>query len=71
MTSIDRTGTGTELHRRRHYAWVTVVTTLATLATILVLALTGNGNAAVALGAAGILGGAAVGGVQITVNIRR
>ncbi|MGK3943329.1 hypothetical protein ABK046_33430 [Streptomyces caeruleatus] len=71
MTSIDRTGTGTEPHGRRLYAWVTVVTTLATLATILVLALTGNGNAAAAVGAVGILSGAAVGTVQITVNIRR
>lgn len=66
MTSLDRTPAGTETNVRL-YAWLPVVTTLATLATVLVLALTGNGQAAVA---AGFLGSAA-GGVQITVHIRR
>ncbi|MEU6067665.1 MULTISPECIES: hypothetical protein [Streptomyces] len=41
------------------------MTTLATLATVLVLALTGNGPAAVAAGALG----SATSGVQITVHI--
>ncbi|MCX4617952.1 hypothetical protein ABT255_17360 [Streptomyces mirabilis] len=68
MTSLDRTPAGTEINARaRLYAWLPVITTLATLATVLALALTGNGPAAMA---AGVLGSAA-GGVQITVNIRR
>lgn len=41
MTSLDRTPVGTG-NSVRAYAWATVVTTLATLATVLVLALTGN-----------------------------
>jgi hypothetical protein len=47
--------------------WATV-TTLATLATILVLALTGNEKAAVAVAAAGIVSGAAI---RVTVHIKR
>ncbi|MFF9171763.1 MULTISPECIES: hypothetical protein [unclassified Streptomyces] len=43
------------------------MTTLATLATILVLALTHHGDVAVALAAAGVVGGTA----GITVHIRR
>jgi hypothetical protein len=43
------------------------VTTLATLATVLVLALTGNEEAAVAISAACVMGGA----LQITVHIKR
>jgi hypothetical protein len=43
------------------------VTTLAILATVLTLALTGNGVAAAAVAA----GGLAAGGVQITIHIRR
>jgi hypothetical protein len=50
--------------------WATVVTTLAILATILVLALTDNDEAAAAVAVAG-LAGSAVGAVQITVHIRR
>jgi hypothetical protein len=41
---------------------------LATLATVLVLALTGNEEAAIAVAAAGVLGGAAV---KVTVHIKR
>ncbi|MDU9001712.1 hypothetical protein [Streptomyces mirabilis] len=66
MTSLDRTPAGTE-SSASSYAWLPVVTTLATLATVLVLAFTGNGTAAVAVAAVG----AAAGGVQITVHIRR
>ncbi|MPY59330.1 hypothetical protein [Streptomyces spongiae] len=66
MTSLDRASAGTESSERL-YAWPTVVTTLATLATVLALAFTGNDEAAAAIGTAGILGGA----VQITVHIRR
>jgi hypothetical protein len=44
------------------------VTTLATLVTILVLALTGNGEAALGVAAAGLVGGAAV---RVTIHIRR
>ena len=67
MTSADRTPAGTETSAARLYSWLPVVTTLATLATVLVLALTGNSTAAAAVAAAG----AAAGGVQITVHIRR
>lgn len=66
MTSLDRTPGGTE-NPEPAYGWITVVTTLATLATVLVLTFTGNDEAAVAVAAAGFLGGA----VQITVHIRR
>jgi hypothetical protein len=44
-----------------------VVTTLATLTAVLVLAFTGNGAAAIATAAVG----AAAGGIQITAHIRR
>ncbi|MCX4862452.1 hypothetical protein [Streptomyces canus] len=67
MTSLDRTPAGTESSGARVYPWLPVVTTLATLATVLILALTGNGTAAAAAAAVG----AAAGGVQITVHIRR
>lgn len=67
MTSLDRTRTGTESSAARVYPWLPVVTTLATLATVLVLVFTGNTAAAVAVAAVG----AAAGGVQITVHIRR
>ena len=67
MTSLDRTPAGTESSVARLYPWLPVVTTLATLATVLVLALTGHGPAAAAAAAVG----AAAGGVQITVHIRR
>ncbi|MFG3207858.1 hypothetical protein [Streptomyces sp. NPDC048192] len=67
MTSLDRTSAGTDASATRLYPWLPVVTTLATLATVLVLALTGNSTAAAAVAAAG----AAAGGVQITVHIRR
>ncbi|MDX3458875.1 hypothetical protein PV396_44335 [Streptomyces sp. ME02-8801-2C] len=66
MTSIDRTPLGTE-PPVRHYAWLPVLTTLATLATVLGLALTGHTEAAVAAG----LAGSTIGTVQITVHIRR
>ncbi|WP_369192435.1 hypothetical protein [Streptomyces sp. R08] len=67
MTSLDRTPAGTESSVTRLYPWLPVVTTLATLATVLILALTGNGTAAAAAAAVG----AAAGGVQVTVHIRR
>lgn len=69
MTSLDRTpaGTGTSV---RGYVFATVLTTLATLVTVLILAFTGNDAAAVAVAAAGFVGGA-MGAVQITVHIRR
>ena len=69
MTSLDRTPAGTEASVRG-YVWATVVTTLATLATVLVLAFTGNDEAAVAVAVAGVAG-SAFGAVQITVHIRR
>lgn len=69
MTSLDRTRTGTASSSAvRFYPWLPVLTTLATLATVLILALTGNGTAAAAVAAAG---GATAGGLQITVHIRR
>lgn len=69
VTSLDRTPGGTETSVRG-YVWATVVTTLATLATVLALAFTGNDEAAVAVAAAGFAG-SAVGAVQITVHVRR
>ncbi|MGW7513855.1 hypothetical protein ACWGJ0_39865 [Streptomyces massasporeus] len=57
---------GTETSARA-YAWATV-TTLATLATILALALTGSEEAAVALAAAGLVSGAAI---RVTIQIKR
>ncbi|MGW3028045.1 hypothetical protein [Streptomyces sp. NPDC001221] len=69
MTSLDRTPAGTEINARaRLYAWLPAVTTLATLATVLGLVLTGNGQAAVA---AGFLGSSAAGSFKVTINIRR
>lgn len=67
MTPLDRTGTGTESFATRLYPWLPAMTTLATLVTVLILALTGNGTAAAAAAAVG----AAAGGVQITVHVRR
>lgn len=67
MTPLDRTRMGTEPSATRYYPWLPVVTTLATLTTVLVLAFTGNTAAAVAVAAVG----AAAGGVQVTVHIRR
>lgn len=69
MTSLDRTPEGSDKSVRA-YVWATAVTTLATLATVLILALTGNDEAAVAVATAGLLG-SAFGAVQITVHIRR
>ncbi|MCT9144051.1 hypothetical protein [Streptomyces violarus] len=66
MTSLDRTAAGTASPGRA-YVWATVVITLATLATVLVLAFAGHEKAAVAVATAGLLGGA----FQITVHIRR
>ncbi|MET7574962.1 hypothetical protein ABZT04_41840 [Streptomyces sp. NPDC005492] len=67
MTSLDRTRTGTESSAAQYYPWLPVLSTLAVLATVLVLAFTGNTAAAVAVAAAG----AAAGGIHITVHIRR
>jgi hypothetical protein len=66
VTSLDRNSLGTESSDRVH-PWPTVVTTLATLGAVLFLAFTGNDEVAVAISAAGLLGGA----VEITVHIRR
>ncbi|GAB2452190.1 hypothetical protein [Streptomyces incanus] len=66
-SSIDRTASGTEPPATRLYPWLPVVTTFAILATILILALTGNEVAAAATAAVGV----AAGSVQITVHIRR
>jgi len=68
MTSLHRTSaaSGTK-PSARSYAWLPVVTTLAILATILILALTGNEAAAAATATLG----AATGTVQITVHVRR
>ncbi|MEV0468564.1 hypothetical protein [Streptomyces prunicolor] len=66
MTSLDRTRSGTESSALL-YAWLPVLTTLATLATVLGLALTGHAEAAVAAG----LAGSAIGTVQVTIHIRR
>lgn len=67
MTSLDRTPGGTASPERA-YVWATVVTTVATLATILILALTGNDEAAIALAAAGLLSGVVF---KVTVHVRR
>ncbi|MFE0492947.1 hypothetical protein ACFYZI_42405 [Streptomyces griseorubiginosus] len=66
MTSLDRTRSGTASPARL-YVWLPALTTLATLATVLGLALTGHTEAAVAAG----LAGSAVGTIQVTVHIRR
>jgi hypothetical protein len=66
VTSLDRTRSGTESSGRL-YAWLPVLTTLATLATVLGLALTGHTEAAVAAG----LAGGAIGTVQITVHVSK
>ncbi|WP_105974937.1 hypothetical protein [Streptomyces geranii] len=66
MTPLDRTRSGTESSARL-YAWLPVLTTLATLATVLGLALTGHTEAAVAAG----LAGSAIGTIQVTIHIRR
>ncbi|KUL73927.1 MULTISPECIES: hypothetical protein [unclassified Streptomyces] len=67
MTHIDRTPAGTD-DSGRAYAWAAVLTTLATLATVLALAFTGNEEAAIAVAAAGILSGVVV---KVTVQIHR
>ncbi|MEU3901789.1 hypothetical protein [Streptomyces sp. NPDC045251] len=66
MTSSDRTPARPEAPVRPH-SRMPMVTTLAPLATALVLAFTGHGEAAIAaLAAAG-----AASAVQITIHIRR
>jgi hypothetical protein len=67
MTSLHRTSSRTKPRGTRSYPWLPVVTTLAILATILILALTGNEAAAAATATLG----AATGTVQVTVHIRR
>jgi uncharacterized protein (DUF2062 family) len=66
-SSIDRTASGTEPLATRLYPWLPFVTTFAILATVLLLALTGNEVAAASTAALGV----AAGSVQITVHIRR
>ncbi|MGX1128117.1 hypothetical protein RKD49_000307 [Streptomyces glaucescens] len=67
MTSLHRASSRTKPSATRSYAWLPVVTTLAILGTILILALTGNEAAAAATATLG----AATGTVQITVHVRR
>lgn len=65
MTSLDRTpGTSRLLAGSRSF-WAQIVISLAVLATVVFLALTGHGEAALAAGA---VAGAA-GGLQITVHV--
>ncbi|CAL9326407.1 hypothetical protein SUDANB91_07087 (plasmid) [Streptomyces sp. SudanB91_2054] len=66
-SSIDRTASGTESRATRLHPWLPYVTTFAVLATVLILALTGNEVAAAATAALGV----AAGSVQITVHVRR
>ncbi|MGW0188667.1 hypothetical protein ACWDV7_23265 [Streptomyces sp. NPDC003362] len=67
MTSLHRASSRTKPSAARSYTWLPVVTTLAILGTILILALTGNEAAAAATATLG----AATGTVQITVHVRR
>ncbi|MFE2823512.1 hypothetical protein [Streptomyces sp. NPDC059271] len=67
MTSLDRTGQGADLSPAR-YAWLPTVSTMATLATVTFLALTGHPDAAIAAGVAG--GGASAVVVKVNVRIR-
>ncbi|MGW5658269.1 hypothetical protein [Streptomyces humi] len=71
MTPLDRTSVGTEPSAARLYAWLAFFTAVATLATVLVLALTGNNAAAVAVAASGLTVAAAGGVVRITIHVRR
>jgi hypothetical protein len=66
VTFLERTPAGAEA-RVRPPVWVPIVTTMAPLATALVLAFTGHGGAAAAAAAAA----GAAGAVQITVHVRR
>ncbi|MGC9479721.1 hypothetical protein ACP4I1_37125 [Streptomyces sp. WG4] len=67
MTSLDRTpGTPRPLPGSRSF-WAQIVISLAALAAVVLLALTGHGDAALAAGA---IAGAA-GGLQITVHVHK
>ncbi|MFD9496875.1 hypothetical protein ACFWA1_35975 [Streptomyces sp. NPDC060005] len=62
---------GTELSAARLYAWLAFYTALATLGTVLILAFTGNDDAAVAVAAGGLAAGAVGGVVRISIHVRR
>ncbi|GGQ86955.1 hypothetical protein GCM10010250_67520 [Streptomyces althioticus] len=65
MTSLDRTpGTSRLLAGSRSF-WAQIVISLAVLTAVVLLALTGHGDAALAAGAVGVAGG----GLQVTVHI--
>ncbi|WP_413755062.1 hypothetical protein [Streptomyces sp. MMBL 11-3] len=66
MTPLDRTASGTGSSAARFYPWLPFMTTVAVLATVLVLSFTHNTAAAVAIAAA-----VAASSVRITVHIRR
>ena len=69
LTPLDRTPSDTP-HNVRLLGWLTTVTGLVSIVAVVVLALSGEPQAAAAVG---IIGGAvsAAGGIQVTVNIRR
>jgi hypothetical protein len=71
MTSLDRTPLETDVSCARLYAWLTFFTVLATLSTVLILAFTGNDDAAVAVAAGGLAAGLIGGAVKVTIHIRR
>jgi lipoprotein signal peptidase len=71
MTSLDRTPVGTEHSAARLYAWLAFLTVLAILATVLLLAFTGNEEAAVAVATGGLAAGAIGGVMRITIHVRR
>ncbi|WP_371558683.1 hypothetical protein OG416_38830 [Streptomyces longwoodensis] len=71
MTSLDRTPQGTDVSCAWLYAWLTFFTVLATLSTVLILAFTGNDDAAVAVAAGGLAAGLIGGAVKVTIHIRR
>jgi hypothetical protein len=54
----------------RLLGWLSAVTGLVSVIAVVILALTGHGEAALAVGVIGGAAGAA-GGIQVTVNIRR
>ncbi|MFB6531663.1 hypothetical protein [Streptomyces sp. NPDC056399] len=67
MTSIDRTAQ-VRLKSQSRLTWATIAVGLISIAAVVVLGITGNGEAAAA---AGLVGAAFAGGMNITIDIRR
>ncbi|MCQ8828489.1 hypothetical protein [Streptomyces malaysiensis] len=68
MTSDDRTRVG-DPRGTRMLGWVTALTGLVAIVAVVALAFMGHSEAAIATGAVGT-SATAVGGLQITVNVR-